>query len=101
MLGSELCQPIRGQPGSVRTNERAGLVTPSHGDTSVTAGGERKWLVHREIETSDPTCPRSQTRPGSEIKQANQCPAAAINNSRSSFPQTIKIVSDQKLFYRN
>ena len=65
MLGSELCQPIRGQPGSVRTNERAGLVTPSHGDTSVTAGGERKWLLHI-IETSDlrPDIPRITNQAG-------------------------------------
>ena len=61
MLGWELFQPIRDQPGSVRTNERAGLVTPSHGDTSVTAGGERKWLLHRDLR---PNMPRITNQAG-------------------------------------
>ena len=54
MLSWELCQPIRSQPGSVRTNERTELVTPRHGDTSVTAGGERKWLLHRDLRPNIP-----------------------------------------------
>ena len=54
MLGSEQSQPIRGLAGSARTNERAGLVTPRHGDTSVRAGGQRKWFLHRDLRPNIP-----------------------------------------------
>lgn len=54
MLGCEPCQPIRGRPGSARTNERAGQVTPRHGDTSVRARGERKWFLHRDLRPNIP-----------------------------------------------